>query len=632
MRTLALTQSCAALLLAGLLPCLAHAAPPVAGAQSGAKPGKAKPAKASSKNKTQIGELSITDYVRSSGGPSKPIVFVGPDIRVETRDKKRALHVLVFADHIEARNPGGGRDSAQLTGNVRYTITEKIKQGERTVERVIEGTARQADYTEATNTLRLLNDVHATLNDPTRFLTPAVLSVGSLVIPGEGLYRLAGNAALNDIQFTPLPPSDKPAKDGKKPRPAFQSGMVHAHGFATGRLDTDKEARFDGPLVVIESDNPAEKTHNVFKAPHFLAGLEKGSDSLEATGGVAFDCRRTNAKGDVQTLTGTAGQILSHHGQPLILEGGVEASLTDPVALKEPATLAATRVTALFGDAPRFVVTGSPQHTRLSFAPRPAPAAGATGGKSAPPGQGGGVRPADSVSAPTGRTPDTSEPPVINAAPPDEADAQASAPPSVAPPASSRQTPFVIGDIVVTDFATATYVPEKSLVVDGPRVHFVSSDKVTKNDAELTTPHLEADFVVSTVKGKDAQPHKLTTLREMRATGGVAFNFQQPGKDSKLLNLAGAGSAATFTNKSAQSQVVKVLNVSKLDAAGTGPPVQGIDSEAGDTLTYDLVTQDFDLVTPKRTFVASFKPVNSPTPPPANANGAAKKSTKKKHK
>ncbi len=646
-------KPCALLLMAGVVPRLASAAPPAPATQpmGGAKSGASKPAVAKNPNKTQIGDVTITDY-RSLTSPDgfKNSTLEGPDIKVETTDKKRTLHLLVLADHITTHQASGGNGSADLIGNVRYTITEQVKLGGRIFERVIQGTARRATYQQADKTLRLLDDVHATLTDPSRFLNPAVLSVGSLVMPGEGRYHVAGSAALNDIRFTPLPPPDQKTggeangkkADGKKRAFAFQPGTVHAHGFASGDVDTGKAARFDGPLVVIESDNPQDKSHNVFKAPHFVAGLEKDKDSLAATGGVTFDCRRTTAQGNMQTLTGTAGQITSQRGQPLILEGGVNAGLTDPATLKEPATLTATRVTATMGDDPRYVVTGSPEHTRLSFAPRTTPPVGqAAGTRPAPtPLEGANVRPANAPVPPAANSaPDAANPPVINAAPPEEEpNAQPPGLPSdIVFPTSGKTTPFVIGDIVVTAFQTATYIPEKSLLVEGPRVHFVSNDPATKSDAEINTPHLEADFVVTEVKGKDNKTHKVTALREARATNNVTYKFQQPLKKGGAQTLTGAGSTVLFTDNvtdsGAQSQIIKVLGVTKITLATPDGVTDGTGSQPDDIFTYNLLTRDLKYDTPQRTgtLVNHFR--NSPGSQPADAGMAsAKKPTKKKRK
>lgn len=646
MKAFVLTRSCV-IALGCLLPRVACAAPPT---PPQVKSGAVKPASARKGQKLQIGDVSISEQRSADTTDSRNYTLEGPDIKVETTDKKRALHLLVLADHIVAHTQPAGHAGADLRGNVRYTITEQVKLGGGTFDRVIQGTARRANYSQANKTLRLLDDVHATLTDPSRFLDPAVLSVGSLVMLGEGRYHLAGSAALNDIRFTPLPAPDKKTDgkadgkkaDNKKGALAFQPGTVHAHGFAAGDIDTGKAARFDGPLVVIESDNPQDKSRNVFKAPHFVAGLEKDKDSLAATGGVTFDCRRTTAQGNMQTLTGTAEQITSQRGQPLILEGGVNASLTDPATLKEPATLAATRVTATMGDNPRYVVTGSPEHTRLSFAPRATPNGGqAAGAKPAPnPAEGANVRPADAPVPPAANSaPDAAAPPVINAAPPEEEpNAQTPAPVGdTAFPASGKTTPFVIGDIVVTAFQTATYIPEKSLLVEGPRVHFVSNDPATKSDAEINTPHLEADFVVNNVKGKDNLLHKVTTLREARATDNVAYKFQQPLKKGGAQTLTGTGSTILFTNSltdnGAQSQILKVLGVTKITLATPDDITDGIGSQPDDILTYNLLTHDLKYDTPQRTgtLVNHFR--NQPgAQSPDAANASAKKPTKKKRK
>lgn len=614
------------------------------------RPGAAKqpaPGKQNNKNELRIGPtLTITGYSKMDSTNFQDFKLTGPNIRIVSREEQSDRHIEVIADNAIAHLRPVGKETATLTDNVRYKITEKItvktERGERTYERITEGTAREANYQEATGSLHLTGSVDAKVTDPEQFDGPARLHTGSLLIlvPKDqtnrqgkktteptGRYEVEGDASTNSITFTPHAQPPKPAPPAKaatggtaskpKPKTAMNSsdpGTIHIHHFDAGTLLVGEKADFRGKQVVIETANAKEKTQNSLKAPHIVANLAPGARDIDASGGTQFESRSTlqyEKRAVTQILAGTAEHALWKQDAPLKVDGHIDATLTNPATLLEPATLVAEHLVADLGDKPRYVVTGPTDITRLTFAPRPSEAKPADGkNKSKVP-----------VSKPVTKEATTKEATTKEATNPVSQGAM-------------EVVPFVVGKVVVTRFQTATYEPDKSLVVSGPQIRFVSDDPKTKNYAEILTPHFEADL-----------DQTANTLTEARATKGVSYRFRQllppqkeiekqpngeaqplgaPGKATakkieEFQIVTGKGRDMNFKNDP-DSQIITVNGVIENDIinpqkfADTAH-LTGIATDSTADMTYELTTQHFHVKDDDRQTSMSFTPL----PPPAKA-------------
>ncbi len=541
-----------AMLLAGLCACSAYAAPQSVAGQSGPANANSKPQptfKPAPKTPQQqqgikIGENIQLTHMQSThfGQQAGELVFDGPDMQLESINKTRGTNIVVIVDHAVVHQRPNNRSTADLTGNARYTLTEQTQDGK---QRIIKGTAQRAYYTEANKGLRLLGGVNATLTDPSRFDAPATLRVTTLNMPGEGRFELTGDPTTTDVRFTPhtAPPKIAPKPDATNTtanlRTLSRVGVVHVTGFRTGNLNKNENADFTGPLVTVETNNPQAKTRNTFKAPHITAILEEAKQRIDAQGGIQFDTQATDAKGNTQRLEGTAGTAFWEEASAVLeADGNITAKLTNPVTLKEPATLIAGHLTATLGDEPRYVLTGAPERNRLALNPRPNPAkAKKDKSKAANPATPQAtpvtlIAPAqqDAKSTPKGVV---IEQPGSELDPPDLSATDPT--PNAQRPTSNA--PFAFGSLVVSGFKSATYAPGENMVVEGPKIHFTSTNPDTRNFAELYSPYLTAEF------------DEDNTITSAKATGGVTYKFELPLKEHKELQwISGDGQDVAFTN------------------------------------------------------------------------------------
>ena len=643
---------------------------------TGQKPKAGKPTSGKSAAPQQkgftIGDVMVTFKGELAISGSGDVDFKGPNVRTETTDKQQETQMVVIADRVLGRRKTQGQESAQFLGNVRYTVHQKTKAG----ERVIQGTSESATYTAVNKTLRLSGNVNATLTDPTRFDAPATLRVGRLFVSESGSYQMTGEAATNDVRFTPHYEQVKP--DAGRAAPV-QVGTAHIYGFAKGVMEVGQSARFDGPQVTIDTANAPEKTQNVLKAPHIAAQLQENKQRIEATGGVQFNNRRADANDNVQAINGSADSALfvdavreqdkatgkSKVITPASLDvsGDISATLTNPVSLREPATLIADHLVARLGDEPRYVITGAPARTRFTLAPRLASRQSKAGAASAVPNNAvppiavapGKETPAqvvDSVALNNAVVQNTAAPANGGLPPNPNAGNQVAAPAPASPgrdaddqddianqppdagKAGKSAPPFVIGNLSASAFQTATYVPDKSLLVEGPEVRFTSSDARTKNYAEMQTPRLEVNFALNSVPGAAGKTRKVTTLTEMRATNGVTYKFQKPLPSGKTEMLTGKGRASVFTNGT-QSQVVNVEGVSMGEL--TNPDISEqpfrLNANGGieDKMSYDFLTRNFHMNIPnKDAKIVGYPRTDADAKPAPNSKPNAKKPANKK--
>lgn len=631
-----------AMLAVGLWACSAYAAPQISAGQR-APAGANSKTQQSSKHapKTapaqqqgiKIGENIRLTKMQSThfGQQAGELVFEGPDMQLESINKTRGTNILVMADHAVAHQRADHHTTADLTGNVRYTLTEQTEDGK---QRVVQGTAQRAYYTEANKGLRLLGGVSATLTDPSRFDGPAALRVTTLNMPGEGHFELTGDPATTDVRFTPhvAAPTDEPKPDAtpanakSKPKTLSQVGTVHVTGFRTGHLNKNENADFSGTLVTVETNNAQAKTQNTFKAPHITAILEAAKQRIDAHGGIQFDTRATDAQGNTQRLEGTAGTAFWEEASAVLeADGNITAKLTNPVTLKEPATLVAGHLTATLSDEPRYVLTGAPERTRLAFSPRPNTGKGKKEkGKDANPAApqatpvtliapDGGNAPAQQEAKAKPKGAGTEEP-GSELEPPDLSATDPT--PNAQRPTSG--SPFAFGSIVVSGFQTATYAPGESMVVEGPKIHFTSTNPATRNFAELYSPRLAAEF------------DEDNTITSTKATGGVSYKFELPLKERKELQwISGNGQDVVFTNTE-QARNIQVEGGITLDYYNPlySPDVtHAIFHNKDGVGTYNLVTGAVDIKSVSKSYDLTF---SAYAPPEQKHPADAKKKTKRK--
>ncbi len=666
MRSLALQRYSAALLLTALCACPPYAAPqgnasqpaPVNATGKPQKPSKPAPktSAAESVQGLKIGEDVAITHMRGMhiGQKEGEVIFAGPDVHLESVNKAKGTHIDVIANHaIGVRRPNH-HDTADLTGNVRYTITEKTPDG----TRIVQGTAQRAYYTEANKGLQLLGGVNATLTDPLHFDGPATLRVATLNMPEEGHIELTGDPSTTDARFTPHIPTPAEAAKPKKPaenataanlktkRKAIPAvGTVHVTGFRTGHVNQNQDAAFEGPLVTVETNNAQTKAQNTFKAPRITAGLEKLKRSINAQGGIQFDSRAVDAQHNPQRLEGTAATASwNEENATLEVDGNIIATLTNPVALLEPATLTAGHLTATLSDTPRYVVTGTPERTRFAFAPRPA----------AKKGKGKREKGKEAVAANPQTVPVTPNTPNNSATPapataPDKPTAQGTITqgtgnreqgtegkreesPELEPPDLDQSGPtpntqhptptslFAFGNIVVSGFQTATYEPGSTITVAGPKVHFTSTNGKTKDFAEMFAPNLSAEF--------DDDNNIVST----KASGGVTYKFEQPIKGRKETRwMEGDGRNVVFTNTE-DSRMVQVEGISRLDYYNIIAFPDVLHSRylnKDGQITYNLANGDFDDKSPSTQVNVNFS-LYAPPPKPALPANAKKSNGKRK--
>ena len=567
----------------------------------------------------KYGELELS--------PGRDVVMRGPDVQMEATDTKRGLHIVVTADNAVGHRLADNKNTAQVSGNVHYTLTQQIPATAQSPAqtRTVEGTAQRATYSEVGQNLRLLGGVRATINDPTRFDGPASVRCTTLNLEGGVHYEITSDANSADMQFTPhvlpAPASTTKLNAAANAKPTTQAsgiGRVHITGFRTGHLRENEDARFEGPLVTVETLNAQTKSQNTFKAPEVTASLQKDQRRVDAKGGIQFDNHTVDAKGHAQRIEGTANSAFwSEDDGRMEANGNISATLTNAFTLKEPATLTAGHLTAEITEEPRYTITGPPDKTRFAFYPNPGKGKGKNGTGHRAQGTGESVvapQPSNKNAAPPAANLPVNKPLNVSqeqgiAQGADNQDPAGNEAPGDTQP-TTHNPPFAFGRIVVTGFQTATYAPGDSMTVEGPKVRFTSTNADAQNFADLTTPHLTAEF-----DGDNA-------IASMQATNGVTYRFEQPVKEHKEARwIAGDGASATFTSTE-QAHTVEVKGVKIIDYYTPEYLEEMAHTEFtnkdGD-IHYDLTTNGLLLASPSRSGDTHMKPYQPQQPArPAN--------------
>jgi hypothetical protein len=535
---------------------------------------------------SRIGDVRVSQYDRlRAKADGSGVTITGPKTIVEIPEAKDRSLLRFHADTIVSRKEG--RDllgQIDLSGSVRYTLTQQIERGG---QRVVEGTSGRASYRRATRHVTLSEGVAATLTDPARLNGPGQLKADSVVIDiGASPYRytIEGDSAHNDIRFMP-----RQSESGKANAPGkLHTGEVHIYGYDSGEFQIGQAAVFNGANTTADMDNPKEKTHTHFRAQTISAAFTAEHAALsraEATGSVHYEVARPASDGSMQTLQGTSAHaVYDAQDSTIVLQGTVAATLTDPSTLLKPASLRADRVAVILdakGQATLYKMTGAPDQTHLRFTPRPrieATVAGAAGNK-------------------------TAVTPRIEAT----------------PPAAGSTTParvFPIGDIEVAQFDLGSFEPGKTLQFQGAQTVFGTADRSSRTHTQFQAKTVVATFADNRSIGR------------IEATGDVHFHVEQPAltaslPGSSLESVTGTATRATFVNTAQTREVTAygpLLAVVRSPASLEGPgKIQG---EADATLHLNLAARpyEFDIESPQQTAQVQFQPLSqaqnaAPAPP-----------------
>src|SRR5579871_2194283 len=205
---------------------------------------------------TSIGDVTITSVGIRSNLRRGTLVFTGPDVVMASRDSTQPTQFRLLADEVNAKRAIGNKENGtiDLSGHIRYTITQQTKQGMR---RTIQGTAGHAAYEQATKRVLLTEGVQATMTEEAgkageeKLEGPATLrsSTATIFTDRSQRYELDGDPAVNDIKFTPSRKGN--AKDNKPAQP-MAGTPVHIHSFKSGVIDQGHNIVVNGPEAIVD--------------------------------------------------------------------------------------------------------------------------------------------------------------------------------------------------------------------------------------------------------------------------------------------------------------------------------------------------------------------------------------------
>jgi lipopolysaccharide export system protein LptA len=526
-----------------------------------------------------LGNIRI-QYARLKGN-IRTATYVMTDVKIMSRDASQPTQFVLLADQVKTKQVTISKKEtayADFSGHIRYTITRKTKEGVRTIQ----GTAGHAIYNEAEKQISLTDGVHTNLTEEARLEGPATLQSSSATIMTDqsDRYLLAGDPGVNDIRFTPRRTAK--VKDKAEPQP-IAGAPVHLHGFRNGEITPGHSLEAIGPETQIDLIDPVENSSGSLNAERISADFGTEVDHAAAKGNVHFHYERQNKKDGKQILSGrgdTANYDAAQHR--LTVAGNVDATLTAPQSLLEPAHLVAGKVTT-HTEPPRkddpkqierslYEISGAPERTSLVFRPRPK---------------------------------EKSEKEAVRAN---------DAPTDVAQPKTDPLQKFVIGTVRVTGFDSGTFEPGHDAVLIGDQTTLRTEDKQAHTSSLLRTSRLTAKFAAD------------QTLEQLDALGNVRFELKQPAptKATATAQPQQANAATQVSGKPVEAgpkiqtfnataakatlvittdgQILKVPGPWRTSETTDDPNERTVTSgEKGDTLTYNLTTGDVDMDSPNRT-------------------------------
>lgn len=176
-----------------------------------------------------------------------------------------------------------------------------------------------------------------------------------------------------------LPPS--PGMAQQKPVKAaggLGSSIGDVHFSHYRRIDTNllhlADITFVGPGVVIEPRDANRPTQFRLVADtvsgHKVKAGNRSFARVELEGNLHYTLTR-HIRGETQTVEGTAGSAVYDQEAGVIrLNGGVAATLTDPVGLEKPGRLRAGRAILPIQTGREYLLSGTPEQNDLAFTPR----------------------------------------------------------------------------------------------------------------------------------------------------------------------------------------------------------------------------------------------------------------------
>ena len=610
-------------------------------------------------NHTQFGDVTISDWKGFKGNILNLANghFIGPNILVETTDKTRHLRMQILADDIVG-SIKKDKASVEMSGNLRYTITETTETG----DRILNGTASRAVYDQELQRLRLLGGVRMTLADPAQFDKPAVVRAGSAAVytgsktgsksgaAGTSMrYVLTGAPGANDIV---LSQRGKPRTVNGVVEP-LHTTTLHVYNYDSANFTVGQSASFNGAGTTAEAADLEAKTTGTLRAPHIEASFAGKSQEgklqkASASGGVRYTAQSPGVRGSTQKVAGTS-QTASYDlaQKSVVLDGGVEADITDTDALKNPAHLSVGKLSVLLTETPQYLISGSPQRTKIVFTPKPAKqkppvapqaanvpaveqnaravadaaavaqakekAAADIAGDSAA--ELAAQKAAEAVAEAVDKGVDKEE--NRTAEPADQgADAvQNPARKAADQNAAGKKAavpPFELGTITISGFSSGVYEPGKTATLEGSETTFASNDKATRSSTELKAEKIVAAF------SREGEMETTT------ATKNVHYNLSQPSPSGKVLqDITGTGISVIFSNSETSQQVVvagpyraNVTNPETLEG-----PLHIEAPETTDSFTFNLTTKDIHPKSLNGTTVIDFKYREPAVKPKLGAKG-----------
>ncbi len=359
------------------------------GAQPAAKSGPpvARPAAPSGPLRTTYGDISVSDYTRTTFDPASGVHLTGSRTRIEIPDKRNKTILVLHADDItltkSAKSLFGNVDA---TGNVHYRLVQTVENG----TRVLDGSAGHGMVRRDEHRLELAGGVTASISDP-RLAGPGRFRAARVAVDTTSQpyrYELTGDPETNLLEFTPR--GQSAGKTSKSP------GTVRVHGYRSGLFQPGKEARFSGALPAIDLDNPQDRVKVRMTAELLEGAFNAAGDKLAratASTNVKYLVEQPSRDNKtLQTVKGTASSVsFLTEENTVVVHGPFRADVSDPVNLKDPFHIAAEKGDTLRvspsgngykydvdspGRTAVFSVPQTPEPDAPAPAPSPAPAAG----------------------------------------------------------------------------------------------------------------------------------------------------------------------------------------------------------------------------------------------------------------
>ena len=450
---------------------------------------------------TQYGDIRITKARNLKGkGDFSGVQITGPQTLVTVPYPRSKSELVLHADDIVTKSEGGDQFAhATLTGNVRYTMTQKAENG---VVRIVTGTAQRTVFNHKSQRIEMDGSVRVNLTDPERLALPGTIRAGRAVVEMDKspyLYTLTGNPAANDLTFTPK--EDAP-KEGEKPK-VNGIGAVHVSGYDRGAFQVGQVAHFEGDGTTVEMKVKNDLAHAEIRASSFDATFTGKGAASKTANTAKPDPTENHSNLKTAKADGSARyHIVRPVGDPnapqnddinghcdtieydadakkFTLIGDVDADILAPGKLIGPAKIRVDRLINHIGKPASYEMKGAAKTSLIRFTPVPPPP-----------------------------------------------------PPAPKPGEKPKKKPLALGVVTVSRFDYGMYQPGKSLNLT------VAQGKILfqTNDAETQT---NSQFLARDIASATDPDTGVTTAK---ATGEVEFRVTQLIPTTKIAQIV-AGTA-----------------------------------------------------------------------------------------